>query len=177
MVCKRCCRYPKVSSPPTSSMSVAPSINLRLAMFCLSSSSLRDDIHSPVRLDNLRGKTTLLSTLSWPLSSIKLLFWNGEKYPLISIKEKNQIYCCSEINKKNSLMNFLEGWRKCIKISIKMHKIKILHLLNLEKFSSTTVIGLDFKILILHHFHDLGKIGNSSLAQYSKFPVFISPSL
>ena len=54
-----------------------------------------------------------------------------------------------------------------------MHKIKILHLLNLEKFSSTTVIGLDFKILILHHFHDLGKIGNSSLAQYSKFPVFI----
>lgn len=165
-------------------MSVAPSINLRLAIFCVSSSSLRDEMHSPLRLDNLRGKTTLLSTLSWPLSSINLLFWNGEKYQLISIKEKNQIYCCSEINKKIHWWTSLKVGEnlkftllKCIKISIKMHKIIILHLLNLEKFSSTTVIGLDFKILILHHFHDLGKIGNSSLEQYLKFPVFISPSL
>ena len=165
-------------------MSVAPSINLRLAIFCVSSSSLRDEMHSPLRLDNLRGKTTLLSTLSWPLSSINLLFWNGEKYQLISIKEKNQIYCYSEINKKIHWWTSLKVGEnlkftllKCIKISIKMHKIIILHLLNLEKISSTTVIGLDFKILILHHFHDLGKIGNSSLEQYLKFPVFISPSL
>ena len=39
-----------------------------------------------------------------------LIFWNYNN--LLNMIEGNIEICCSEMTKKNSLMNFLDGWRK-----------------------------------------------------------------
>lgn len=77
-----------------------------------------------------------------------------------------QLHSCVE---KNVEFTFLEY----IKISMKIYKTPVLYLFSeLGKiFKYRILVGRNLIIPIFHLFHDLGKIGTSSLEQYSKFPM------
>ena len=107
MVPKRCFKYPRVLSPPRSSMRAAPLINSNWNVgssfshvLVIITASVRDQIDSTVRLQRLCCKASLLPPLSFNIFQ-KFENYSSEmvKHSLIMVEGNIEI-CCSEMTKK-----------------------------------------------------------------------------